>query len=53
MVADLQGVGQNLHDHVAVSENIFIDDLPGVSLSYHDLGLSSIMEYLLYGAGKT
>ena len=52
MVADLAGVGENLHDHAAMSENIFTDNLPGVSLSANDLSLSNIVDYLKHGTGK-
>ncbi|XP_067941736.1 L-sorbose 1-dehydrogenase-like [Watersipora subatra] len=51
LVADLPGVGENLHDHAAISENVFVDTLPGVSLSFWDLSPMNFVEYLLYGTG--
>lgn len=49
---DLPGVGQNLHDHAAVTENIFFDQhLPMLSLSTSDITVSNIINYLRHGTG--
>lgn len=52
VVADLPGVGENLHDHVAINENIFVRQEPGMSISSSDASPSNIIEYLMKGTGE-
>jgi len=51
-LVELNGVGKNLQDHAAVSEDIFVEDKPRLSFSPSDLSLSNILEYITHGRGK-